>query len=158
MTYQPDQLGTFRTTGILNAVQRSSDLLAGVESRAQQTTPYLKNLLALSAALQDKYTPQALSTPAAARFLLVSDIHGANQYALMRTIVQQEHIDDLACTDCAYGRHVQVARIAAEALFKAELDGGHEAGDSHIVAYAKQLRQVHEHTLGSKPTCERETD
>jgi predicted phosphodiesterase len=29
----------------------------------------------------------------AARVLLVSDIHGANQYALMKTIVQQERID-----------------------------------------------------------------
>ena len=29
----------------------------------------------------------------AARLLLVSDIHGANQYALMKTIVQQERID-----------------------------------------------------------------
>jgi Icc-related predicted phosphoesterase len=93
VSYQPDRLDRFTTTGILGAVQRNSDLLAGVETRAQQTTPYLKNLLALSSALRDKYAPQSLTLPAAARFLLVSDIHGANQYALMRTIVQQEQID-----------------------------------------------------------------
>ena len=74
-------------------MQRNADLLEGVETRAEQVTPYLKNLLALSAALQDKYAPQALDQPVAARILLVSDIHGANQYALMKTIVQQERID-----------------------------------------------------------------
>ena len=92
-TYQPDRLGEFTTTGILGAVQRNADLLEGVETRAQQTTPYLKNLLALSAALQDKYTPQSLGEPVAARILLVSDIHGGQQYPLMRTIVREEHID-----------------------------------------------------------------
>jgi len=92
-TYQPDRLDAFRTTGILGAVQRNADLLNGVETRAQQTTPYLKNLLALSAALQDKYTPQSLNEPVAARILLVSDIHGAQQYPLMKTIVEEEQID-----------------------------------------------------------------
>jgi len=93
LTYQPERLESFRTTGILGAVQRNADLLEGVETRAQQTTPYLANLLALSSALQDKYAPQALGRPVAARFLLVSDVHGANQYPLMRTIVEQEQVD-----------------------------------------------------------------
>ncbi len=91
--YRPERLDAFRTTGILGAVQRNADLLAGVETRAQQTTPYLKNLLALSSALQDKYTPQSLTRPVAARLLLVSDIHGGNQYPLMKTIVDQEQIE-----------------------------------------------------------------
>ena len=60
---------------------------------AQQTTPYLKNLLALSSALQEKYTPQSLAEPEAARILLVSDIHGAQQYPLMKAIVEEEQID-----------------------------------------------------------------
>ncbi|KRF28926.1 metallophosphoesterase [Phycicoccus sp. Soil802] len=93
LSYQPERLDSFSTTGILGTVQRNADLLEGVETRAEQVTPYLKNLLALSAALQDKYAPQALDQPVAARILLVSDIHGANQYALMKTIVQQERID-----------------------------------------------------------------
>jgi len=91
--YRPERLEAFKLTGILGAVQRNTDLLSGVETRAEQTTPYLKNLLALSTALQEKYRPQALSRPVAARILLVSDIHGANQYPLMRTIVKQEQID-----------------------------------------------------------------
>jgi len=93
LTYQPERLDSFTTTGILGTVQRNADLLEGVETRAEQVTPYLKNLLALSAALQDKYAPQVLDQPVAARILLVSDIHGANQYALMKTIVEQERID-----------------------------------------------------------------
>ena len=93
LAYRPERLEAFKLTGILGAVQRNSDLLAGVETRAEQTTPYLKNLLALSGALQEKYRPQALSRPVAARILLVSDIHGANQYPLMKTIVKQEGID-----------------------------------------------------------------
>ncbi len=91
--YRPERLDRFTTTGILGAVQRNADLLAGVETRAAQTTPYLKNLLALSAALQDKYSPQSLDDPVAARLLLVSDIHGGNQYPLMKTIVEQEQVD-----------------------------------------------------------------
>lgn len=53
----------FTTTGILGAVQRNADLLAGVETRAEQTTPYLKNLLALSSALQEKYRPSPSTAP-----------------------------------------------------------------------------------------------
>jgi Icc-related predicted phosphoesterase len=93
LAYRPERLEAFKLTGILGAVQRNTDLLAGVETRAEQTTPYLKNLLALSSALQEKYRPQALARPVAARVLLVSDIHGANQYPLMRTVVKQEQID-----------------------------------------------------------------
>jgi predicted phosphodiesterase len=92
-TYQPERLETFRTTSVLGTVQRNADLLAGVETRAQQTAPYLKNLLALSSALQQKYSPHELEGPTAARLLLVSDVHGAQQYPLMRTIIEEEDID-----------------------------------------------------------------
>ena len=91
--YRPERLDRFSTTGILGAVQRNAGLLADVQTRAEQTTPYLKNLLALSNALQDKYSPQSLSEPVAARLLLVSDIHGGDQYPLMKTIVEQEQVD-----------------------------------------------------------------
>jgi len=63
-----------------------------VETRAQQVTPYVSNLLALSAALQENFTPTDPARPPAARFLLVSDIHGANQYPVMKRIVDEEQI------------------------------------------------------------------
>jgi predicted phosphodiesterase len=91
-TYQPGQLSRFRTTGLLSTVRSNAGLLAGVEARAQQATPYVTNLLALSAALQENFTPTDPARPPAARFLLVSDIHGANQYPLMKRIVQEEKI------------------------------------------------------------------
>jgi predicted phosphodiesterase len=91
-TYQPDRLTSFRTTGLLGTVRSNAGLLAGVEARAQEATPYVTNLLALSAALQAKFVPEDISKPAAARFLLVSDIHGANQYPVMKRIIDDEKI------------------------------------------------------------------
>ena len=91
-TYQPDQLSSFRTTGLLSTLRSNAGLLADVETRAEQSTPYVKNLLALSQALQEKFVPQGVTKPAAARFLLVSDIHGANQYPVMKRIIDDEQI------------------------------------------------------------------
>ena len=92
-TYQPANQTRLAATGVLGVVQRNSTLLEDVGARAQQVTPYLRNLLALSNALQEKYAAGALDTPAVLRVLLVSDIHGGDQYALMRTIVDDERID-----------------------------------------------------------------
>jgi predicted phosphodiesterase len=91
-TYQPDEFTRFRTTGLLGTVRSNTGLLASVEARAQQVTPYVTNLLALSAALQSKFIPEDISKPAAARLLLVSDVHGANQYPVMKRIIEDEKI------------------------------------------------------------------
>ena len=91
-TYRPDQLSSFRTTGLLGTVRSNAGLLADVEARAEQVTPYVKNLLALSQALQEKFVPEGITKPTAARFLLVSDIHGANQYPVMKRIIDDEQI------------------------------------------------------------------
>ena len=91
-TYQPDQLSSFTTTGLLGTVRSDAGLLADVQVRAAQVTPYVKNLLALSQALQEKFVPQDITKPTAARFLLVSDIHGANQYPVMKGIIDDEQI------------------------------------------------------------------
>src|SRR5665647_650411 len=91
-TYQPDQLSSFTTTGLLGTVRSNAGLLASVEARAAQVTPYVTNLLALSSALQEKFVPADISKPPAVRFLLVSDIHGANQYSMMKRIIDDEHI------------------------------------------------------------------
>jgi predicted MPP superfamily phosphohydrolase len=93
LTYQPSRFAEYRTSGVLGVVQRTAGLLADVEARATQVTPYFRNLLAVTQALQQKYVAGNLNEPVSARFLLVSDIHGANQYALMRTIIAEEDID-----------------------------------------------------------------
>ena len=91
-TYQPGKLSSFTTTGLLGTLRSNAGLLADVEARAEQVTPYVKNLLALSQALQEKFVPQDITKPTAARFLLVSDIHGANQYPIMKRIINDEQI------------------------------------------------------------------
>ena len=92
-TYQPERQETFRTTGVLGTLQRNQGILSDVESRATQVAPYLRNLIALSTALQQKYAAAPLESDTSLRVLLVSDIHGGNQYALMRTIIEEESID-----------------------------------------------------------------
>jgi predicted phosphodiesterase len=91
-TYQPGQLSSFSATGLLGMVRSNAGLLAGVQARAVEVTPYVTNLLALSSALQAKFIPDAVTKPPAARFLLVSDIHGANQYPVMKRIIDDEKI------------------------------------------------------------------
>jgi predicted MPP superfamily phosphohydrolase len=112
-TYQPSRFAAFRTTGVLGVVQRNAGLLANVEARAAEVTPYFRNLLAVTQALQQKYVQGNVEEPVSARLLLVSDVHGANQYALMRSIVVQEHIDAVIDTgDLLNFGHVQEAEVA----------------------------------------------
>ncbi len=93
LTYQPGRFLRYDTTGLLSAVQRNAGMLQGVEARAAQVAPYLRNLLAVSQALQAKFVPSELGGTVGARILLVSDIHGANQYRLMKSIIDEEQID-----------------------------------------------------------------
>ena len=91
-TYRPARLTSFTTTGLLGTFRSNASLLADVQERADQATPYVKNLLALSQALKEKFVPQDVTGPPAARLLLVSDIHGANQYPVMKRIIDDEQI------------------------------------------------------------------
>ena len=92
-TYRPEHFAAVRSTGLLQIAAASSDLLTDLETRSAQATPYLRNLLALSAAVSNEYTPSTLGTPPALTVLFVSDIHGTNQYELMRTIVEERDVD-----------------------------------------------------------------
>lgn len=92
-TYRVDRQPTFATTGVLTAVQSNLDIFDDVEARSAQVAPYLRNLIVLSSALQEKYTDPVTDREVALRVLLVSDIHGANYYPLMRSIVEDERID-----------------------------------------------------------------
>ena len=92
-TYQPDRQETFTSTGVLGTLQQNQGILSDVETRATQVAPYLRNLIALSTALQQKYQAAPLESDTSLRVLVVSDIHAGNQYDLMRTIVQEEGVD-----------------------------------------------------------------
>lgn len=93
-TYRVDRQPTLATTGVLTAVHANLTILDDVEARSAQVAPYLRNLVVLSGALQEKYTePSTEDRDVALRALLVSDLHGANHYPLMRSIIESEQID-----------------------------------------------------------------
>ena len=94
-TYRVDRQPTFATTGVLTAVQANLGIFGDVEARSAQVAPYLRNLIVLSEALQEKYTETSLEREVAVRVLLVSDVHASNLYPLMRSIVQEEEIEFL---------------------------------------------------------------
>lgn len=92
-TYASDRLEAIHSTGLLELAVANHGLLRDVEARADLATPYLRNLLALSSAMRDEYTPPEADAESAVTVLLVSDIHSANQYSLMRTIVEEQDVD-----------------------------------------------------------------
>lgn len=92
-TYTPERLEALHSTGLLEMAVANRGLLGDVQMRADQAAPYVRNLLALSTAVQAEYAPVEIDEESALKVLLVSDIHSANQFALMRTIVQEQDID-----------------------------------------------------------------
>lgn len=150
LTYQRGRFQSFTLTGVLGLVQRSAGMLTGVEARAAAVTPYVRDLLAVSQALQSKFVPGELSKPVAARLLLVSDIHGTNQYSLMRSIIKEEQVD--AVIDAGdlinFGR---VQEAEASGLFKSIaslgvpyifVSGNHDQGSPTDRALLQRLRQI----------------
>lgn len=93
LTYRTDRVGEFRTTSLLSLVEQNTDILAGLDRKADQGAVYVTNLLALSTAMRQEFSPESDDSPPAARFLVVGDLHGMNQYPLMREIVQTQEID-----------------------------------------------------------------
>jgi len=93
LTYRPDHFDSLRTTGLLLELERNKDVLQDVETRGSQATPYILNLLALSQSLRENLVPSQVNQTVSSRILLVSDIHGENQYGLMRSIVADQKID-----------------------------------------------------------------
>lgn len=112
-TYTADRLLALDSTGLLQLAIANRGLLADVEQRADRATPYLRNLLALSAAMQDEYAPEPSRDADALTVLLVSDVHSANQYALMRTIVEEQGVDVVIDSgDLINLGHVEEARLS----------------------------------------------
>jgi Icc-related predicted phosphoesterase len=149
-TYQPGQLSSFTTTGLLGTVRSNAGLLADVEARAAQVTPYVTNLLALSQALQEKFVPTAVTGPPAAKFLMVSDIHGANQYPVMKRIIDDEQITavidsgDLlnfgSVTEAEVsGIFTSIERLGVPYIF---VRGNHDAGSPADQALLERMAKI----------------
>lgn len=92
-TYRVGKQSSVTSTGLLGAVADRAAILDDLEARSAQVAPYVANVIALASALQGRYDPGGEPSSTALRVLLVSDIHSANQYALMRTIISDADID-----------------------------------------------------------------
>jgi len=149
-TYQPARLGSFTATEVLGTLQRNQGLLGDVETRATQVAPYLRNLLALSTALQQKYAAGSLESDPALRMLFVSDIHGADQYDLMRTIVERESIDAVIDTGDLVNFGTVEEATAADIFVGIEslgvpylfVRGNHDATGATDTALLRRMEQV----------------
>ncbi len=149
-TYRPSQQASFTGTGILGVVQQNESLLSDVATRSTQVAPYLRNLIALSTALQQNYTPTALDQPVALRLLFVSDLHDGNQYSLMKTIVSDDKIDavvdlgDLVDFGTAQeaeaaGMFSGIASLGVPYIF---VRGNHDASSATDTALLERMREI----------------
>lgn len=153
--YQPDNLSEFRTTSLLGEVRANSGLLTDIPEQARAATPYVQNLLALSAGLQSEFSPPDADRPVAARFLLVSDIHGLNYYPFMRQIIEDEDItavidtgdlvnfgspEEVDISDLGRG----IADLGVPYLFAR---GNHDARSATDEALLRRLEQIPNVTL-----------
>ena len=140
---------------MLGTLQRNQGILSDVETRATQVAPYLRNLIALSTALQQKYEAAPLQSETSLRVLLVSDIHAGNQYDLMRTIVQEEGVDvvvdagDLVNFGTveeaeATGLFTGIASVGVPYLF---VRGNHDANSPTDTALLDRLARIPNVTL-----------
>lgn len=93
LTYRVDRVAEFRATSLLSLVQSNTGLLTDLDRKADQGAVYVTNLLALSDAMRQEFTPSAVDAPVGAKLLLVSDLHGMDQFPLVRQIVASEDID-----------------------------------------------------------------
>lgn len=92
LNYQPEHYSTFTVNGALASVYDSRGLLSDLSARSQQMDPFITSLLTISNEIQKKVVSPESDKPIAAKILLVSDIHGVDQYAMMRKIIVEQGI------------------------------------------------------------------
>ncbi|MCA0291391.1 MAG: metallophosphoesterase [Actinobacteria bacterium] len=97
-TYRSGTPREFKASGLLGTIQQNSRVFDDVAVRSEQVAPYLRNVVALSEALRERYEPQPIGGESVLRLLLVSDIHAGNQYPLLQNLIETEQID--AVIDC----------------------------------------------------------
>jgi len=150
LTYQPEQVKTYSTTELLATLQSSPEVLASIESRAGQVEPYVTNWLQIQNALQERFISPEVAKADTVRFLLVSDIHGTNEYAVMKKIVASEHITAVIDTGdmLNFG---QVSEGELSGLFKGIaslgvpyifVDGNHDATARTDEALLRRLSRI----------------
>jgi len=92
-TYRGTAPNQLSATGLLGEVQRNSTLFDDVAIRSAQVAPYLRNVVAVSEALRERYQPADIEQSRVLRILLISDVHAGNQYPLLRSLIESEQVD-----------------------------------------------------------------
>lgn len=149
-TYRAERFAELEATGLLRLAADNRTIFADVETRAGQATPYLRNLLALSSALRSEYAPAASTTDDALTVMLVSDIHSSNQYALMRTVVEEQGVDLVVDTgDLINLGRVEELRLSrlAQGIESLEVPyvfvrGNHDASSPTDTALLDELAEI----------------
>ena len=90
--YQPDNYSSFTTDGLLAHIYDNRSLMSNIQTRSRQTEPFISSLLVLSSELQQKFVTPESNQQIAAKFLLVSDMHGVNQDAMLKKIIEEQGI------------------------------------------------------------------
>lgn len=91
-TYRVSHVGRIQTTSLLGMVRSNAGMFTDVRNRSQQVSRYVVNTLALTESLQRTLTPPDASSPAV-RVLLLSDIHGVDQFPIIKQLIDDEDID-----------------------------------------------------------------
>jgi predicted phosphodiesterase len=149
-TYRPEQVKTYSATELLATLQSSPEVLASIESRAGQVEPYVTNWLQLQNALQERFISPEVAKADTVRFLLVSDIHGTNEYAVMKKIVESEAITAVIDTGDLLnfgevnegelsGLFKGIASVGVPYIF---VDGNHDATSRTDEALLRRLARV----------------
>lgn len=92
LNYQPDHYSSFTVNGVLTSAYENRALLSDMQARSEQMNPFVTSLLTISGEIQKTVVSPESDKPAVAKFLLVSDIHGVNQYSMLKKIINDEAI------------------------------------------------------------------
>lgn len=90
--YRVSNVGMIQTTSLLGMVRSNAGMFTDVRNRSQQVSRYVVNTLALTESLQRTLTPPDASSPAI-RVLFLSDIHGVDQFPIIKQLIDDEDID-----------------------------------------------------------------
>lgn len=86
----PDSL---KMTGLLAEVAQAPGMLQGIDAQqVEHLKPYVEGWLNLANLAKDQLGDPSETQPTAIRLLFVSDIHGRNQYELMKEIIDRNTI------------------------------------------------------------------
>lgn len=149
-TYRPEQVKKYSATELLASLQSSPAVLASIESRAGQVEPYVTNWLQLQNALQERFISPEVAKADTVRFLLVSDIHGTNEYAVMKKIIVSEDITAVIDTGDLLnfgevsegelsGLYKGIASLRVPYIF---VDGNHDATSRNDEALLNRLARI----------------